>query len=127
MSRKQLLLVFLGLTLLAGGCLWLLWPWAGVTEANFARIRDDMHRAEVESILGRPTQMSRPDVPILFAHHGGLFRNWGKWGDDARGRIHVSFDEQWRVKVCYWEQPPPPPPQDRPPTFLEQVRDWFRR
>ena len=72
-------------------------PWRpGVTKENFDRIEIGMTRAEVEAILGPPTDMLSPfagdDEPI--------------WESDRADEAQIRFDENNRVKSKDWDEWP---------------------
>jgi hypothetical protein len=101
MKRKRLLLAVGGIAALVGvtlGVLALLPARPGVTRENFDRIEIGMTRAEVEAILGPPTDFftgwpfPEPNEPI--------------WENDRADEGQIQFDEDSRVKAKDWHEMP---------------------
>jgi hypothetical protein len=121
---RRRLLLSLGLLLLVGGLglalvLWFTIERAGVTRANFERVKQEMSRADVEVLFGGTAQEVSP---------GG--RNWSILGNGPPtvhprtiyggdgGAAVITFDRQGRVVSKEW--------YDSPESFLNRVRRWLR-
>jgi hypothetical protein len=70
------------LLMLAGGLVWLAYPWPRATPENFRRLRLGMTRAAVEHILGRPNVAPMPGM-------AGRTRVW----DEEGFRITLRFSD----------------------------------
>jgi hypothetical protein len=103
MRRRRLLLGLglLALLGLAGGLFAFLYPWPGVTGANFERIQEGMTLAEVEKILGGPPHDRGPIINEADLRNGpgpqsrDTIASW-----TANGiTVFVKLDEQSLVKA----------------------------
>jgi len=76
-------------------------PRPGVTKENFDRIEIGMTRAEVEAILGPPTEDFAGVV--AFANNGfdGTI-----WENDRADEAQIRFDENNSVKTKNWDEWP---------------------
>ncbi len=123
MRRRKLLLgTLLGLALLAGCALFVLWPRPSrVTRENFLRIQLGMSRAEVEAILGAPGDYTTgPGEKLRSTTDGSEYpeetadfpknstpADWVQWSGDAGdiqvcygpgGARYKSFWRSWRIE-----------------------------
>jgi hypothetical protein len=76
-------------------------PRPGVTKGNFDRIEIGMTRAEVEEILGPPTEDFPRGVLAL-----GLGIDGPIWENDRGDEAQIRFDENNRVKARDWDEWP---------------------
>jgi hypothetical protein len=116
MKRRWPLLLILGTAVIATGVfVWLLWPTSRLA-GNFHRIKVGMTHAEVEDVLGEPSENGMPTFHFmesrrLIAKTGfddrtngdwGVETAWVHWYDDSY-IVGVRFDDEDKViaAFCY--------------------------
>jgi SmpA / OmlA family len=121
MTKKRLIatvgtlacLVFVGLFLLA------MFPFAGVTTANFDRIEEGMTRDEVERLLGNPSASRWPKRKIYYMPQlpklppGCAETEWGGY----EGIVVIHFDDKGTViqKIMFGSPEP----------FRDKIHRWL--
>jgi hypothetical protein len=100
MRRRLLLGVGFFAALLCGAYLYLLWKQTytpGVTPDNFRRLHEGMSRAEVEAIMGGPSQTSYPLIKL----YGRPLTHMEIWRGE-RCTIYLRFhdDRKYTVVEC---------------------------